>query len=189
MKYFDLVKIFVDSAFKDKGKIDSSYHFEQTVYWLKQLNPEADEAMLTAAYAHDIERAFRKETDKDLLDKKFNDVFYTHYHPQEGAKIIRVFLEQQGAPKNFIDKTAHLISGHELGGDDEQNLVKDADSMSFLEDQDKIDGFIARAGIRGSETIREKFDFMYNRLTSTKAREIAKPMYEEVLAKLKGLGK
>ena len=32
-------------------------HFDRTVYWLQQLRPDADGALLIAAISHDIERA------------------------------------------------------------------------------------------------------------------------------------
>ena len=56
---FEQVKAFVQETFSGP-KAGGIKHFEQTVFWLKKLKPDADEPMLIAAYAHDIERGFRK---------------------------------------------------------------------------------------------------------------------------------
>ncbi len=59
MNYYPKVKKFVEESFAKKGKFsDELRHFWRTAYWLKKLDPKADEAMLIAAVAHDIERAF-----------------------------------------------------------------------------------------------------------------------------------
>lgn len=184
MKYYNLVKEFVDQAFTKIGQQEELPHFERTVYWFMQLKPDVDEAFLIAAYAHDVERAFRVETDEDLKNKSFTDDFFLKYHPQKGAEIIGNFLEQQEAPAQLINRVKSLIAAHEIGGDDDQNLLKDADTISFFEDQNKIDWFISRVAIRSMETIKQKFDWMFERITSQKAKELAKPFYEQAMQKI-----
>src|SRR3989344_1580256 len=81
-----------------------------------------------------------------------------------------------------IERVKYLISKHEVGGDDDQNLLKDADSLSFVENN--ADFFISRLDKLGYEKIKEKFDWMFNRITDQKAKEIAKPFYENMIYQL-----
>ena len=62
--------------------------------------------------------------------------------------------------------------------------MKDADSISYFENQ--IDHFITKQAKEiGFDKVKAKFDWMYERITSEKAREIARPMYEAAIKKLK----
>jgi hypothetical protein len=56
--------------------------------------------------------------------------------------------------------------------------LKDADSLSFFETNAEEYVKWIELGIT-KEQIREKFDSMFNRISSSKARELARPMYEE----------
>ncbi|MEK7611241.1 MAG: DUF4202 family protein [Patescibacteria group bacterium] len=183
--YFPLVRNFVDEVHQKAGKAQGLRHFDRTVYWLKQLKPEADEALLIAAYAHDIERAYRDSTYNkiDKSEKGFQDKGHLIYHQETGAKIMSDFLIGIEAPVELIARVAMLISKHEIGGNPDQNLLKDADSVSFLETQ--VDHFVTeQVAVRGKEKVKEKFDWMYNRITSPNAEEVAKPWYHLALSKL-----
>jgi hypothetical protein len=179
---FKQVKEFVNSSFNHKG----INHFEQTVYWVKKLKPDADEALLIAAYAHDIQRAFRgSQIEKAIKKSKkgFNDKKLMKLHQEKGAEIMGKFLEKEGADKNLIERVKHLISRHEWGGDDNQNLLKDADSLSFFECN--IEHFIKiKAREMGKDKVKAKFDWMYERITSPKAKKIAKPIYQKAIKDL-----
>jgi hypothetical protein len=58
MNYFKKVQKFVRDSFNKAGSPSNILHHERTIYWIKRLKPEADEALLIAGLAHDIERAF-----------------------------------------------------------------------------------------------------------------------------------
>ncbi len=170
--------------FNEANKISQIKHFIRTVHWVKELRPDADEALLISAVAHDIERAFRK---KDVLEKKksakFSDLDWLRIHEERGAEIVSDFLKQQGADDEIIERVKMLVSRHEEGGNDDQNTLKDADSLSFFENN--IPLFLTEVvGKVGKERVREKFDWMYNRITSEKAKQIALPWYKEAIAKL-----
>lgn len=80
-----------------------------------------------------------------------------------------------------------MISKHEVGGDDDQNLVKDADSISFLENN--VDVFLSEHVQKsGKEKVRDKFNWMFDRITGEKAKELARPLYEEAIRRLNALG-
>jgi len=189
MKYFQLVKKFVTATFVGAGKKREIPHLERTVYWVKKLNPEADEAFLIAAFAHDIERPLgTKEAMQAILDSPegYSDKEHLERHQEKGAKIIAEFLEKNGVDQELIDRVKMLISKHEVGGNDEQNLLKDADSISFFE-TNAPDFITHQLPKVGREKVEEKFRWMFDRITSKKAQEIARPMYEKVMGDLEPL--
>ena len=180
MKLYQKVEQFVRETFKNKHGM---VHFERTVYWIKQLRPNADEALLIAGISHDIERGFR--TSGGDQEKKAKEIGYHHvdffmYHEEEGARIIGEFLEKEGADKDIIERVKMLISKHEEGGNEDQNLLKDADSISFFENN--IPHFLEnKIHEAGKENMKKKFDWMYERITSEKAKEIVKLWYENAI--------
>ena len=56
MDLYKKVEQFVQESFIEANKIETK-HAARTVFWVKKLYPEADQALLIAAIAHDIERA------------------------------------------------------------------------------------------------------------------------------------
>ncbi|MDZ4229802.1 MAG: hypothetical protein U1C53_01560, partial [Candidatus Veblenbacteria bacterium] len=137
---------------------------------------------LIAAVSHDIERAFRKWQPKGFTESKsgFMHKPTVMHHCREGARIVGEFLKNEGAPAPMIRKAAMMIRGHEFGGNKWQNLLKDADSISYFENQ--LIPFISKwAPVATESSVRAKFDWMYNRITSRKARVLAKPMYKKAV--------
>ncbi|MCK5061072.1 DUF4202 family protein [Candidatus Parcubacteria bacterium] len=161
-------------------------HFDRTAYWIKELKPDVDIAYLIAAIGHDIERAF-KDAKKDFVNTKlsFRDEEFLKQHSEKGAEILGKFLEKEGANNKLINRVKHMVSKHELGGDEDQNLLKDADSLSFVENNGPI--FLSKIEKLGYDRIKEKFDWMYNRITSEKAKEIGKPFYDKMMSELEKL--
>lgn len=182
MDIYSNVEKFVINSFTKIGKENSVPHFVRTKHWLLELNPDADEAFCISAVAHDIERAFRDPNNDKAKTAGFSDDFFLKYHPEKGAEIMAEFLKSQGADEKLIERVKYLISKHETGGDDDQNILKDADSVSFFENN--ADSFVKMAEEIGKDKIKDKFDWMFNRITSEKAKEIAKPWYDEALQKL-----
>ncbi len=158
---------YVDNAFGGKKR-----HFERTVFWYEKFIPNLTEAHRIAAYAHDIERGLNGEKDRDYLNPEFLIM-----HQQEGAKIMRNFLIEKGADENTISLVEHLITKHEVGGDFEQDALMDADSVSFMETN--VENFVLnRIKEDGLEKVKGKIDWMFNRIKSPAAKEIARPNYE-----------
>lgn len=148
--------------------------------------PNISEAEKIAAYAHDIERAFRDKSIKE--PSSFLDPFYTKYHPEKGAEIIAELLIKEKAPDDLVNKVIHLISEHETGGDEEQNNIMNADTISFFETTAQM--FIEkRVPLEGYKKIKEKFDWMFNRITTNEAKELAKPFYDKWSAELEKFNK
>ena len=184
LRIYNQAEQFVFDSFNKAKKPSQVKHFVQTVHWLKVLSPEADEALLVAAIAHDIERAFRQ---KDILEKKtsvgFTSVEFYRPHEERGAKIIADFLKNQNIDSGFIERVKMLVSRHEEGGNDDQNLLKDADSLSFFETNVPL--FLEKKTAEiGKEKVKQKFDWMFNRITSEKAKQIAQPFYDKAISAL-----
>ncbi len=176
---FEKVKKFVDDSFGKKSK-----HFERTVYWLQQIKPDADESMLIAAYAHDIHRAFYGEPEADFYkDKELNDKNYLIEHQEKGAEVVANFLRKNYYPEAEIKRVAEMVRLHEFGGTEEADVIKDADSVSYFE----INALrhLEKFKLLGPDKIKRKFDFMYNRITSDRAKELARPFYEEAIKQIK----
>lgn len=181
MNIYNKTEKFVKDSF-GKRKIR---HLERTVFWLKKLMPEAHEALQVAAISHDIERAFRKDGIASVRnrEKGFLDEEHLEFHQKESARIICEFLTREGADESLIKRVGELVEKHEVGGDRDQNMLKDADSISFFENN--AEHFIkGKATELGREKVKEKFDWMFNRITSEEAKEMSRFWYIEALEKL-----
>jgi hypothetical protein len=159
-------------------------HLKRTVHWARALDPSADEAVLIAALAHDIQRA---EGDRpavtDEAFKDFNVEDYLQYHQEKGGEIMEDLLIRSNAPAELAKKVNHLISKHEVGGDREQDLLRDSDSISFLENL--VDLFIEeKVPDFGFEDVQKKFKWMFDRIGSDKAKQLAEPFYKDAVKKL-----
>jgi len=174
---------FVVDSFTKSGGSEGIKHFKRTVYWVKKLKPKADEALLISAIAHDIERAFRDSGYEKIKKTGFKGEEHLNYHQKKAAQIISDFLKKSDAPKKFIRRVKMLISKHEVGGNSDQNILKDADSISFFENQ--VGMFITKKVSEvGKEKVEEKFSWMYERITSSKAKKIARPYFEKAIKAL-----
>jgi len=183
--FYQLTKAYVIKLFTEHNLQHNLEHLERTEYWIDVLVGSPAEAMRIAAFAHDIERTEKVNQLEKIQksDKGYQDEEHLSEHQNKGAKIIKEFLESQGAPKKLIDDVVSLISHHEVGGDENQNILKDADSISFFETNAK--GFVQKHVPEvGVEKVRKKFEWMYNRINSGKAQKIAKPMFEKLLKEL-----
>lgn len=172
---------YVDQSFGKKSE-----HFERTVYWLLQLKPDADIYFQIAAYSHDIQRAFVFKETLEMVEKSesgFKDPEFLKSHQEDGAKRMYEFLMKNGCDEPDAKRVYHLISKHEEGGDEEQNILKDADSISYFECN--ADHFVTKySPILGAKKIKDKFDWMFDRISSEKAKRIARPMYLHYLDNL-----
>lgn len=135
-------------------------HARLTRKWLLELNPDADEAFQIAALAHDMERGITGKLEIDM-DEKYDDYDnYKKQHSERSAKVIRGILEKHGFNEDFIKRVERLVLLHEFGGDEESDILIDADSIAFFEEKIKI--YLKRYG---KEKTRFKVKFMYDRMS------------------------
>jgi len=161
-------------------------HLVRTGYWVKRLYPEADDTLIIAAISHDVERAFdegRNPPSPEMGGAKWDDPVYNRWHSKRSAAFVKNFLDKEGANPKIIDDVVKLISVHEEGGWKEADILRDADSISFLEVN--INRFISRiTTVFTKQEVKEKFDYMFERIGSSKAKIIAKPFYDKAIEEL-----
>ena len=183
-RWLPLVDRFVAEAFADDPGGLNLRHLRRTLHWLLELDPGADEALQIAALAHDLQRAFR-DGEPAVRDGFLDPVFLRH-HQERGGELVAGFLLREGADAPLAERVRTLVSRHEEGGSAEQDLLRDADSVSFFENN--CDYFLRVLVPReGAAAVRAKFAWMYARIGSDRARQIARPWYEAALARLSAL--
>jgi len=128
-----------------------------------------------AAYSHDVERGlYPYNIGAFLLDPEV-----LRNHQENGAIAVYDFLIREGADPGFALKVKNLIRRHEMGGTHEQNILKDADSISYFETNSATHAGWTDKFSR--EEIKAKLDWMYDRISSQNAKNIAEPIYKNVL--------
>lgn len=183
-RWLELVDRFVAASFADDDSGLNLRHLRRTLHWLLKLDPGADEALQIAALAHDLQRAFRD--DEPATGGGFLDSVYLRHHQERGGELVAGFLLREGADAALAERVRTLVSRHEEGGTDEQDLLRDADSVSFFENN--CDYFLRVLVPReGAAAVRAKFAWMFERIGSEPARRIARPWYETALARLSAL--
>jgi uncharacterized protein DUF4202 len=106
-------------------------HAENTLNWLLKFEPKADQALQIAALAHDIERANEKQKIKRKDYQDFD--LFKQAHANNSAKILLEILEKCGVTDSITKEACRMVAKHEMGGDANSDLLKDADSISFFE--------------------------------------------------------
>ncbi|MHB8599028.1 MAG: HD domain-containing protein [Ktedonobacteraceae bacterium] len=165
----------------------SAQHLIRAEEWLLVLKPDASEEMLLATLTHDMERAF-PGLDSPSIDPKrgVDDPVYNMAHSERSARIVSAYLQEQGAAQENIAQVVRFILVHEYGGNDDENLVQAADSLSFLEVN--VASFLswldAGNSVWDADAVRAKFIWMYERIQIPQARELARPMYDEAMRKV-----
>lgn len=182
--WYKIVEEYIVKSAKENGRERGVPHFVRTAYWVEKLKP-GDEALKIAGVAHDAERIFRTETSEIVRHKSkgFTDRKFLDLHQKLSADKIAEFLASVNAPKNLIDRVCHLVIKHEDGGDEDQNILKDADSVSFFENN--VELFVnEKLAENGYNNVKHKFEWMFDRITTNQAREFAREFYEDTMRKL-----
>lgn len=146
-------------------------HADNTLQWLLRLEPDASEALQLAALAHDIDRAI-EETKVRRADYDDYDVFKAA-HARHGAQLLRPILIACDVALDIVNEACRLVVIHEVGGDPDADLLKDADSISYFDVNLPL--YFQREG--WDETTRRSH-WGYRRLTP-RAQEIVKQINHE----------
>jgi len=133
-------------------------HSKLVLEWVLRLKPDADEALQIAALGHDIDRAIERRRVKKENFKSYEE--YKKEHAKESAKITCELLEKHSFEKSFVSKVRFLIENHEVGGSEEAEILKEADSLAFF----NFDIYYYLKD-RGNKKTKEKIRFMYERLS------------------------
>jgi hypothetical protein len=142
-----------------KSPIENDPVHAQLVHkWVLKLKPDADEALEISALAHDIDRAITGITEKDLTDYSKIDDFKKE-HAKRSAQFISEILRNHNYSEDVIIKVVKLVENHEVGGDPETNILRNADSISYFEGNIPI--YLKR---NGRDRTKGKIKFMYKRI-------------------------
>lgn len=159
-------------------------HLLRTEYWLLELDPDAGDALRVAALLHDVDRVFALAPGEELpVAGSYDSEELLAWHSARSARCAASLLEGFGASREFIEEVSALIAVHEVGGAPRADLLMEADSISFLENNV---GFFVREITPDVEEARAKTEYMYRRIRSEAARGLAAPIYRRVMEKLDG---
>lgn len=141
-------------------------HIISVLKWALKLKPDADTALQIAALGHDIDRYDGKKIKReDFSDyEKFKQT-----HARRSALIIESMMKKLDFDKETIKKTKLLIENHEVGGDGDLGILKEADSLSFF-DNNVYDYWKTH-----NLYFKDKILFMYKRL-SKRGKEMVKSL-------------
>ena len=154
------------------------FHAQRTAEWIKRLKPEADVALLISGLAHDIERAVYGDwkagsDDPDKLQK----------HQELSAKEIEKFLRQEQADEEIIERVKDLVLHHEQGGTKDQNILCDADCLAYFEEKALRNAKKYKQAGK-TEEFKKKLEYVFSRIHSSKAKQIAQKWYAEAIDEL-----
>jgi len=157
-------------------------HGEKVLEHVLELNPQASPELQIAAMAHDIERGY------DAKDRLNQDQFpgdydaYKAAHAKRGAEIIfKILHEYDFLSDEFMNRVSYLIANHEVGGDEDANDLRDADSVAFM--QDSMTGLTNYMSMRTKEQTVAKLNWMFTRM-SEKNKEILKQVYVDCVRRI-----
>lgn len=171
---FEKVKEEIKNIIKESPIEEDPVHSELVLKWVLKLKPDADEALKIAALAHDIDRAITKITESDLKDYKANYHQYKKEHAERSAQFIAEILRKNGYLEDFINKVVFLVERHEIGGDEESDILRDADSIAYFEYN--APRYLKR---NGREQTKGKIGFMYSRMSEIAKELVNKMNFED----------
>src|SRR5712691_3816904 len=144
-------------------------HLVRTRDWARELEPGAGEALLLAALTHDMERHFPGGPHLDVATQPPDDRAYREAHAE------------------LVEAVEELILLHEWGGYHAADVLQAADSISFLEVNDKVVAGWVREGLCSAERGVDQLRWMYERIRLPGAQERARPFYEQAVALVEGV--
>jgi hypothetical protein len=172
---FELLKKELEEILPNSPVREELMHSKLVLKWLLKLKSDADEALQIAALSHDIDRAISKITEKDLKDySKIHD--FKKEHAIRSASYISEIMKKHNYSNEIINRVKHLVENHEVGGDEDTNILTDADSLAYFEYN--IPFYLIR---NGKERTKEKIKFMYKRLSFEKSKGFVNQMNFEKL--------
>lgn len=117
------------SAIANSPVVSDTEHANRTLKWVLTLKPDADFALQIAALGHDIDRGISGITREKADDYKKASLD----HALRSAGFIKDILVDLNFDEGFIKKVFSLVKNHEYGGDEESDILKDADTVAFFE--------------------------------------------------------
>ncbi len=133
-------------------------HAEGTLRWLLELVPDADDALRLAALGHDIDRAIEAQRVRKNGFASFDE--FKAAHASNSAEILAAILDDCGVSEATRIEACRLVRLHETGGDERSDLLKNADALSFF--QNNIALYFDR---NGPEETKRRAKWGFSRLS------------------------
>jgi hypothetical protein len=168
---FQTAKDLLTKQIAKSKTLEDPSHAENTMQWIENLKPDADEILLLAGFGHDVERS--------MPDRLTNDMFssyedYKHAHARRAGDIAAEIALKCGYTRNESKRLAHIIAEGEFNSDDaEVQLLCDADSISFFDNN-----VVYYLSDKGEAVTKKKMSFAY-----TRASERAKLHIRQIMTR------
>ena len=158
MEKFEQLKRELLEILEKSAVIEDPAHAQIVHKWVLKLKPDADEALQISALSHDIDRAISGIMESGV---KFGPEYdeFKKAHALRSAQYISEILRKYAYPEETIQKVHHLVANHEFGGDEETDILRNADSLAYFEYN--IPFYLES---NGRERTKEKIKFMYRRI-------------------------
>ncbi len=168
MDKFNKIKEEIKNTIKNSKSPGDSEHSIICLKWLLKINPESTEEVQIAALAHDIDRA----VDPRILWEEGKESYaeYKQRHAIRSSNLIVDIMKKYDYSEESINKVKEMVKNHEIGGDEETDQLRDADSITYFELN--VPSYLEE---RGFEKTKNKIKFMYER-ASDKARSLIKEL-------------
>jgi hypothetical protein len=153
-------------------------HLERTLFWTRELAPEAGGALLLAALLHDIERAVPDPGSPFDSARDWDLGAYVDYHQGRSAGQLALWMAERGAAPAEIAAAVALAAVHERGGWPEADVLQAADSLSFIETMTPLLRGWITSGRSTPEGALAKLDFMWDRIRVPAAHARGRALYE-----------
>lgn len=171
-QYIEIENKIINEISKSPTETDPD-HSRSTKKWLLELDPDADKALWIAALAHDIERAYSTPEDEKKKEDFNNYRAIKTAHGRKSADIICELLAEYQLDDVFLKRVRFLVEHHEFGGDNGCDVLREADSISFFENNLKT--YFRKYG---PEKTKEKVQYMYERMSKRGREIVVKFQYE-----------
>lgn len=148
-------------------------HAKTVHKWVLKLKQNADELLQLAALAHDIDRAITGIMEKHLKDYSKIDEFKKE-HAMRSAQFLSEIMKRHNYSENEINKVRSLVENHEVGGDKEMNILRDADSIAYFEHN--IPVYLKHTS---RDRTKGKIQFMYKRIPKKIQKIVKDLIYED----------
>jgi HD superfamily phosphohydrolase YqeK len=157
----------VVNMLKQSPIMEDPTHSEQVREFILRIKPDASEELQIAGLAHDIERA----VDPRILQVEGESYEeYKQRHAERSAQITAQMMREIGYEEDAVGRVSAIIGIHEIGGGEEGDTLRDADSLSYF--SNNIEPYIRRNGVQKA---RMKVKLMYQRM-GEKAKQMVKSM-------------
>ncbi len=145
-------------------------HSVNTWEWVLKLKPDADEALQIAALAHDIDRAITGNSESRGVKDISNKTVYKKYkreHSIRSANFTEAIMKKLNYDADTINRVKHLIEKHEFGGDPESDILMNADSISYFDNN--VSFYFKK---NGPKKTKDKVRFMFQRTSNPEVKKI-----------------